>query len=221
MKKLIFDLRNNSGGYLDQAVAIADFFLPGGRTIVYTEGRIPSANEKYYSTSVLPVKQYPLVILINRGTASSAEIFTASLQDWDRAVIVGESSFGKGLVQNQVSLNDGSAVRISVAQYFSPFGRPIQRTKYEMNLASKHKPDDVDKRIYSTYSGRKVYGGCGIQPDVEEKLSPISSTTMRLEAKMLFFEFASQLAPNIKKVYKITRDNGVKRRDVFSRKRKI
>jgi len=193
MKKLIFDLRNNSGGFLDQAVAVADFFLPGGRTIVYTKGRIPSSNEKYYSTSNLPLREYPIVIIINKGTASSAEVFASALQDWDRAAIVGETSFGKGFIQNQISLKDGSEVRISIAQYFTPYGRPIQRPINNENQIEK---------VYSTYSGRKVYGGKGIQPDIKKILPPLSTTAVKLESKMLYYEFASQLAPQIKEKYR-------------------
>ena len=127
MKKLILDMRFNPGGYLDQAVKVADKFLPAGKRIVYTRGRIQSANEDYYSTGRDTHPNFPLVILINHGTASAAEIVAGALQDWDRGVIVGENSFGKGLVQNQIPLKDGSAIRVTIARYYTPSGRLIQK----------------------------------------------------------------------------------------------
>ena len=210
MKKLIFDLRNNSGGFLDQAVAVTDFFLPGGRKIVYTRGRTQGSNKEFYSTSDLSCKKYPLVVLINRGTASAAEIMVAALQDWDRAVIVGETSFGKGLVQNQITLRDGSVVRVTIARYYSPLGRSIQRP-FDDDFSNYYRTEfegppimaqkNHNRTVYSTYSGRKVYGNGGIQPDLESKPAKITATTARLEAKMLFFEFVAQVADDVKRKF--------------------
>ncbi len=208
LKKLVFDLRDNSGGYLDQAVAVTDLFLPGGRKIVYTKGRIPTANEEFYSTSTTQLKKYPLVVLINGGTASAAEVMAAALQDWDRAVIVGKRSFGKGLVQNQVTLQDGAELRVTIARYYSPSGRLIQRAfgsnfkdYFENKSGERLNRENTGKKVFTTFSGRKVYGGGGIKPDVEQNSYKISAATAKLEARMLFFEFASSHAKEIKQRY--------------------
>lgn len=127
MKKLILDLRGNPGGYLNQAFLMADHFLKGGDTIVYTKGRRPEFDEVYKSTPGGLVEDIPLIVLINAGSASASEIVSGSIQDLDRGLIVGETSFGKGLVQRQYPLPDGSAYRITIARYYTPSGRCIQR----------------------------------------------------------------------------------------------
>jgi len=127
MKKLILDLRGNPGGYLNQAFLMADQFLKGGDTIVYTKGRRPEFDEVYKSTSGGLAEDLPLIVLINAGSASASEIVSGSIQDLDRGLIVGETSFGKGLVQRQYPLPDGSAYRITIARYYTPSGRCIQR----------------------------------------------------------------------------------------------
>ncbi len=127
MKKLILDLRGNPGGYLNQAFLMADHFLKGGDTIVYTKGRRPEFDEVYKSTPGGLVEDLPLIVLINAGSASASEIVSGSIQDLDRGLIVGETSFGKGLVQRQYPLPDGSAYRITIARYYTPSGRCIQR----------------------------------------------------------------------------------------------
>lgn len=208
MKKLILDMRYNPGGYLDQAVKVVDKFLPGGKRIVYTRGRIQSANEDYYSTDRETHPNYPLVVLINHGTASAAEIVAGALQDWDRGVIVGETSFGKGLVQNQIPLKDGSAIRVTIARYYTPSGRLIQRP-YSKDVYSyyNHAGDNVkqspyaSKKLYTTFSGRKVYGGGGIRPDILIKTPKITSTTSLLLSKRAFFEFAVHESHYLKNHY--------------------
>lgn len=127
MKKLILDLRGNPGGYLNQAFLMADHFLKGGDTIVYTKGRRPEFDEVYKSTPGGLVEDIPLIVLVNAGSASASEIVSGSIQDLDRGLIVGETSFGKGLVQRQYPLPDGSAYRITIARYYTPSGRCIQR----------------------------------------------------------------------------------------------
>ncbi|MCL5020299.1 MAG: S41 family peptidase, partial [Bacteroidetes bacterium] len=126
MKELVLDLRDNPGGLLDQAVSVASDFLPQGKTIVYTKGRIPEANE-YFTSSGGAYTKLPLILLVNGGSASASEIVSGAMQDLDRGLIVGETTFGKGLVQRQFSLDDGSAVRITIARYYTPSGRLIQR----------------------------------------------------------------------------------------------
>ena len=131
MKELVLDLRDNPGGYMDQAVKIADMFLDSGSTprkIVYTKSRNGEMDEAYYAKSGDAYEKLPLIVLISNASASASEIVSGAIQDWDRGLIVGETSFGKGLVQRQWDLQDGSAVRLTIARYFTPSGRLIQRS---------------------------------------------------------------------------------------------
>ena len=171
IEKLILDLRNNGGGLLGQAVKMVDLFLTDKDTIVYTKGKIRSANEVYFSSKNIYDKTYDLVVLINNGSASASEIVSGALQDLDRAYVVGERSFGKGLVQRQIDLMDGSAARITIAQYFTPAGRLIQRP-YDEGIGNYYDQNSIEdttlkKSKHYTKSGRVVYGGGGIWPDFE------------------------------------------------------
>jgi carboxyl-terminal processing protease len=185
MKRLIFDLRNNSGGYLDQAVKVADKFIQGKHLLVYTKGRIRNTNEEFFSSTDDNHEIFPLIVLINRGSASASEIVAGAIQDLDRGLVVGETSFGKGLVQRQYPLRDGSAIRVTVAKYYTPSGRLIQRPYEEGKLddyyASFSEEDrdsllaveeaTVNRPEYHTTSGRVVLGGGGITPDYHVKYS--------------------------------------------------
>jgi carboxyl-terminal processing protease len=203
MKQLIFDLRLNSGGYLEQAVEVADKFIPGGYKIVYTRGRLKSAEEDFYSTSAATHRLYPVILLIDHGSASASEIVAGAIQDLDRGLVVGERSFGKGLVQNQIPLKDGSALRLTVARYFTPSGRLIQRpydgglmdyyTEAGEDAPESNKPDTT-KKTFLTVAGRKVYGGGGITPDSTIASDRITRFTNDLIAKRVFFEFGSKYA---------------------------
>jgi len=178
MQQLIFDLRNNSGGYLEAAVAVADKFIAGRQKIVYTQGRIRGANEEFYSGDKDRHPQFPLIVLINRGSASASEIVSGAVQDLDRGIIIGETSFGKGLVQRQYPLRDGAAVRVTVARYYTPSGRLIQRPydedadqyydtfseEYRDSILAEH-DKQKPRPEYHTNSGRVVLGGGGITPD--------------------------------------------------------
>ncbi len=180
MKKLILDLRGNPGGFLNAAVSIADEFLANGLQIVYTEGR--SKPKKFYkATTHGSFENNPLVVLIDEGSASASEIVAGAVQDNDRATIIGRRSFGKGLVQDQLDLLDGSAVRLTIARYYTPTGRCIQKPYTEGNEAYYQEELDrysagelvnadsvkLDKsKIYHTPGGKTVYGGGGIMPDV-------------------------------------------------------
>lgn len=127
MKKLVLDLRGNPGGYLNQAFLMAEEFIKNGDTIVYTQGRLPEFREVYISSGYSPYVKLPLIVLINAGSASASEIVSGAIQDLDRGLVVGETSFGKGLVQRQYELGDGSAFRLTIAKYYTPSGRCIQR----------------------------------------------------------------------------------------------
>lgn len=180
MKGLVIDLRDNGGGYLQAAVNMANEFLPKDRLIVYTQGR-KSPRTDYKSDGRGNFQNLPLVVLINEGSASSSEIFSGAMQDNDRATIVGRRSFGKGLVQQQIGFPDGSMIRLTVARYYTPSGRCIQKpyqpgddADYEADLLNRYQhgeffsQDSIKQSgpAYHTVLGRTVYGGGGIMPDV-------------------------------------------------------
>ncbi len=181
MKKLIFDLRGNSGGYLDQAILIANEFLPQGKLIVYTEDR-NGDQIKQFSDGRGSATDIELVVLIDEGSASSSEILAGAVQDNDRGTIVGRRSFGKGLVQHQLPYSDGSALRLTIARYYTPTGRSIQKpytngdgVDYEMDMIRRYNNNEffsadsihfADSLKFTTPKGKTVYGGGGIMPDV-------------------------------------------------------
>jgi len=222
MKQLILDLRGNPGGYLEQAVRIADEFIGGTKTIVSTKGRIASFDDVDVSAPGNKYEKIPLVVLIDRGSASASEIVSGALQDLDRALVVGVPSFGKGLVQRQFPLGkDGSAIRLTISRYYTPLGRSIQKkydgAKYEggeeMEITESeeanfdHSKDvhDSTKPKYTTASGRTVYGGGGITPEYIVKSATLTRATWRLFAGSLFFDwvkdYVSSNAPSLKKQY--------------------
>ena len=190
MESLIFDLRGNSGGYLDQAIAMTDEFLPAGCLMVYTEDRAGSRQEEY-STGTGRLTDLPLVVLIDEFSASSSEIVAGALQDNDRGTIIGRRSFGKGLVQSQIPFSDGSAIRLTVAKYYTPTGRSIQKP---YNRGEEEYADDIWQRYasgqffsadsihfadslrFTTPKGKVVYGGGGIMPDVFVPLDTLNMT---------------------------------------------
>jgi carboxyl-terminal processing protease len=180
MKQMILDLRGNPGGYLDAATSIADEFLAGKKLIVYTQGKARPRTE-YNAHTEGTFETGKVVVLIDEGSASASEILSGALQDWDRATIVGRRSFGKGLVQEQTPFPDGSAIRLTIARYYTPTGRSIQKPyqkgveAYEEEvydrvkhgeLLSKDSIHFVDSLKYKTPGGKIVYGGGGIMPDV-------------------------------------------------------
>ena len=182
MKKVILDLRGNSGGYLTAAINMADEFLPEGKLIVFTQGR-SQPRESFYARSKGKLINAPLVVLIDEGTASAAEIVTGALQDNDRGTIIGRRSFGKGLVQRQLDLRDGSAIRLTIARYYTPTGRCIQKPydpkkgfdAYYYESIERYDHGEMDNKDsiphndslkYVTEGGKIVYGGGGIMPDI-------------------------------------------------------
>ncbi|WP_348717251.1 S41 family peptidase [uncultured Alistipes sp.] len=189
MTGLIFDLRGNTGGYLDQAIRIADEFLPEGQLIVYTEDRNHKQLREYSSGG--GSTDLKLAVLIDEGSASSSEILAGAVQDNDRGTIIGRRSFGKGLVQQQIPYNDGSALRLTTARYYTPTGRSIQKPytngdgeSYEMDLWNRYEHNELfsadsirfaDSLRFTTPKGRTVYGGGGIMPDI---FVPVDTTDL-------------------------------------------
>ena len=197
-KSLVIDLRDNTGGYLQAATQMVNEFLPKNRLIVYTEGRkSPRAN--YRSDGRGSFQDLPLVVLINEGSASAAEIFAGAIQDNDRGTIIGRRSFGKGLVQKQIEFPDGSMVRLTIARYYTPSGRCIQKpytpgdeTDYQLDLLSRYEHGEYFSQDsirhtgpeYHTHIGRTVYGGGGITPDIFIPEDTLDMTSYYKEAAM-------------------------------------
>ena len=208
-KKLIFDLRGNSGGYLEQAAAVSNIFISTRDTLVYTKGKISDANQAFISDPEKGRNDFSLIVLINRGSASASEIVSGAVQDLDRGLIVGETSFGKGLVQRQLPLEGGSAIRITMARYYTPSGRLIQRPykegddlTYYKELYAKDRETKLDslKQLrpkYKTRQGRTVYGGGGITPDIhipyKSKLTKETQKLLRNPERPIF-NFSSTYA---------------------------
>jgi carboxyl-terminal processing protease len=180
MQQVIIDVRGNPGGYLDAATRLADEFISDGKSIVYTEGKSrPRAD--YIATAGGMLETARVVVLIDEGSASASEILAGALQDWDRGTIIGRRSFGKGLVQEQTVLPDGSAIRLTIARYYTPTGRSIQKPyengsdAYHQELESRMEHQELlnqdsirfpDSLKYKTPGGKIVYGGGGIMPDI-------------------------------------------------------
>jgi len=173
MKRLVYDIRGNPGGPLDQAIKVSNEFLPKGKMIVYTRGRVRNSDQDYRATEDSSFLDIPMVVLANRNSASASEIFTGALQDHDRAYIVGETTFGKALVQSVYPIANGAGLALTTAHYFTPSDRLIQRpwdetfdeylsyTQKDQDGIKQHKPSD----LRHTDSGRPVYSGGGIEPD--------------------------------------------------------
>ena len=208
MNQLVLDLRNNGGGLMDQALELMDSFINSTDTLLYTAGRISSANYVYYATTNNYDRTLPIIVLINRASASASEIIAGGLQDLDRGIVIGETSFGKGLVQRQYMLEDGSAARITIARYYTPSGRLIQRPfealdDYYLDLAKDNR-EIIDTLIadslkYTTKNGRTVYGGGGITPDifVDDNLSLTKSSQKILyNTNRLIFKYANEIKQN-------------------------
>ncbi|MBI1804452.1 MAG: S41 family peptidase [Ignavibacteriae bacterium] len=204
MTKLVLDLRNNPGGYLEQAYKMADELLPKGKKIVYTKGRRPEFDEDYTSQGGR-FTDISLIVLVSHGSASASEIVSGAIQDWDRGLIVGETTFGKGLVQRQIDLPDKSAFRLTIARYYTPSGRLIQRPygkdpdDYRKAAFDKDETEgeniehseekDSTRPIFKTAGGRKVYGGGGITPDYIIKSDKLTNYTIQLLSKGALQEF--------------------------------
>ena len=208
-KGLIIDLRDNTGGYMEAATRMVNEFLPEGKLIVYTHGRKYPRMEEY-ANGTGSCQKLPLVVLVNESSASASEIFAGAIQDNDRGTIVGRRSFGKGLVQQPIDFSDGSAIRLTIARYYTPSGRCIQRpyengkdSKYEMDWITRYEHGEffskdsikLDENLrYSTGLGRPVYGGGGIMPDVfvPQDTTGVSSYLIEVSNKGLILQFSFQ-----------------------------
>lgn len=216
MKSLILDLRGNSGGFLDQAILIANEFLPAGALIVYTEDR-NGKQMRQYSDGRGGSTDLKMAVLIDEASASSSEILAGALQDNDRGTIVGRRSFGKGLVQQQTPFEDGSALRLTVARYYTPTGRSIQKPytagdgeSYEHDLIDRFKRNEffsadsihfADSLRYTTPKGKVVYGGGGIMPDVFVPLDTLNVTKYYSEVsgRNILYRYTIEYADNHRK----------------------
>jgi carboxyl-terminal processing protease len=202
MERLLLDLRNNGGGLLEQAVEVADQFLPRGSKIVEIRGRRPESAQSYYAAGHHEDLNLPLVVLVNAGTASAAEIVAGAIQDHDVGLVVGQPTWGKGLVQTVFNLPYGAALALTTAKYYTPSGRLIQRdysSYFEYYQRSDHGEDarpeapeakpSIQREAYRTDLGRTVYGGGGIRPDVEVRLREIPPFAQFLLSRGAFFRF--------------------------------
>ena len=187
LKGLVLDLRSNPGGVLESAVRIADLFLPKNSLIVSTRGRESSSVQEFKSTLEPVYGEGPLVVLVNRFSASASEIVAGAIQDHDRGVILGDTTFGKGLVQTVIPLTQKTALKITTRKYYTPSGRCIQKQNYSTWEDSTR----VDNSsVYRTDSKRAVFGGGGIAPDLTLSFDPVSDLVVDLNRKSLFFNFA-------------------------------
>ncbi|PID59534.1 MAG: peptidase [Ignavibacteriae bacterium] len=204
MKKLILDLRNNPGGYMEQAYEIADLFISDNKLLLFTKNRKNEIAAEYKAEIKYPYENLPLIILVNNGSASSSEILSGAIQDWDRGLIVGETTFGKGLVQRPFTLEDGSVVRLTISKYYTPSGRAIQRDyennpnyfaivpaqeKEGNNIEHNLETDSTDNTFF-TRGGRKIKANGGITPDYIIKNRELTYYTILLKSKNLFNRFS-------------------------------
>ena len=209
MTRLILDLRGNPGGLLDQAVQVSERFVPAGKLIVYTRGRIPGSDQDYVAKSGVDPIDLPLVLLVDGSSASASEIVSGAVQDHDRGLVVGETTFGKGLVQRVIPLQTGGALAVTTAKYYTPSGRLIQRDFSDLEEYYLHREesgsdgadadvvpearedtprDELD--VFYTASGRKVYGGGGITPDFIVKTERAPEILFKLVRENLIFDFS-------------------------------
>lgn len=192
-KKIVFDLRGNPGGYLREAFEIGGFFLGDGKLIVYTDGRTPDSKEKFFSEghSIVP-EDMPVVVLVDNGSASASEIVAGAIQDWDRGLILGDTTFGKGSVQRVLPLPYDYALRITIARYFTPSGRSIHKGK----LGSLEKDTGT---YFTNRLKRPIKGGGGIAPDIFVEPKPFHILVQKAEAKGLISEWATKYTTTRKK----------------------
>ena len=207
IRGLLIDLRFNPGGLLNEAINTVNEFIGKNKRVVFTKGRTKQTNLDYYTKYNRIRSGYPLIVLINGGSASASEIFAGSLQDWDKGLVVGKTSFGKGSVQRLFPLSDGNGIKVTTAKYYINSGRCIHKelndkllkdkrvkngdiTKEEIEEMEKEADKENHKNVYYTSKGRKVYGGGGINPDIEIEQSRLTNLGVELRRKNTFFNFS-------------------------------
>lgn len=198
IRGLLIDLRFNPGGLLKEAVDTVNEFIGKDKRVVFTKGRIPQANMEYKTKYNRMRSDYPVIVLINEASASAAEIFSGSLQDWDRGLVVGKTSFGKGSVQKLFPLSDGNGLKVTTAKYYINSGRCIHKDLNDKLLKGKKVSDEEKEEaeknhhqeIYYTQNGRIVYGGGGINPDIEIEQTRLSRLGIELRRKNSFFNYS-------------------------------
>ncbi|AWV99112.1 S41 family peptidase [Arcticibacterium luteifluviistationis] len=194
MKSLVLDLRGNPGGLLNMAIDICNFFIPKGELVVETKGKVGQWNKKYAARFNPIDLEMPIAVLINSGSASASEIVSGTLQDYDRGVVIGQKSFGKGLVQTTRPLSFNTQLKVTTAKYYIPSGRCIQAIDYSHRNAdgSVGKVPDSLKSTFYTKNGRPVYDGGGVDPDIDLEPKELSELTAQLISKGVIFDFATQ-----------------------------
>ncbi len=193
LKGVVLDLRGNGGGLLNEAVDIVNIFMNSGELVVQTKGKVAEKNTKHYTRKTPVDREIPVAVLIDGYSASASEIVAGSLQDFDRAVIIGSRSYGKGLVQNIVELSYNSQMKVTVSKYFIPSGRCIQALDYshrDENGRAIKVPDSL-KTAFKTRNGRTVYDGFGIEPDIDVEPEYISNISVALLQKNLVFDYVT------------------------------
>lgn len=193
LKGVVIDLRGNGGGLLNEAIDIVNIFVPKNKLVVYTQGKTPDQNRNYYTKYEAEDTEIPLAILVNESSASASEIVSGSIQDFDRGVIVGQRTFGKGLVQNILPMTYNTQMKVTVSKYYIPSKRCIQ----EIDYSKKTKNDTLAKNDtlgpeFKTANGRIVYEGHGIQPDVKIEPEILSTITVHLYAQNMIFKYANK-----------------------------
>ena len=221
IKGLIFDLRSNGGGLLSQAVNVANYFLPKGSEVTYTKGRTPDQDNTHYATRDPMMPKVPLVVLVNDMSASASEIVAGAIQDSDRGVLIGNTTFGKGLVQQVYTLTDGTALKLTTAKWYVPSGRCIQKDSHNSrhpdtlaaadslgaDTTAAAKIDSTKLEVFHTKGGRIVYGGGGITPDIKVDPEMLNPLELNLERVSMFFDFAMKYTsahPNLPANFEVT-----------------
>jgi carboxyl-terminal processing protease len=204
MKKLIIDVRSNPGGLLNEAVNIANYFVPKDKIIVQTKAKIEKWSQTFKTKNEPLDLEIPIIILVDDRSASASEILAGSLQDYDRAVIIGERSFGKGLVQRYRELSYGTQMKLTISKYYTPSGRCIQELDYTNRDKKGNVPkfSDVERKAFKTEIGRTVFGGGGILPDIEIEKVETSKTTTALFNSEAFFNFITRYVNENKSIAK-------------------